>query len=114
MVRNSFEGVLICLTLWGQSQGWSQIFFAQKLGVTNAVLSNYERDVRDPDTATLKKIAELLEVSADYLLGLTDYRNVEDYKKESKFAVDWTEEKKTAAAAFVEQMRKMRGNMYNN
>ncbi|WP_411347097.1 helix-turn-helix domain-containing protein [Paenibacillus sp. WLX2291] len=97
-----------------EHRGWSQIYLSQKTGISNAVLSHYERGIRNPDPDTIKKIATVLEVSADYLLGLTDYRNVEDYKKESKFAVDWTEEEKTAAAAFVEQMRKMRGNMYNN
>lgn len=52
-----------------EKRGWSQIYVANKVGITNAVLSNYERDYRDPDTETLKKLAELYEVSVDYLLG---------------------------------------------
>jgi len=64
-----------------EKRNWSQIYVAKKIGITNAVLSNYERDYRDPDTATLKKIAELYEVSVDYHLGheveeeLTYYKN---------------------------------------
>ena len=55
-------------------KGWSQIVVAQKLGITNTVLSNYERDYRDPDTETLTKLAELYETSTDYLLrALTNY-----------------------------------------
>lgn len=52
-----------------EKRKWSQKFVAEKLGITNTVLSNYERDYRDPDTENLKKLAELYEVSTDYLLG---------------------------------------------
>ncbi|PFC19936.1 helix-turn-helix domain-containing protein [Bacillus cereus] len=48
---------------------WSQKFVAEKIGITNTVLSNYERDYRDPDTTTLGKIADLYEISTDELLG---------------------------------------------
>lgn len=50
-------------------RNWSQKYVAEKIGITNTVLSNYERDYRDPDTETLKKLADLYEVSVDYLLG---------------------------------------------
>lgn len=53
-------------------RNWTQKYVADKIGITNAVLSNYERDYRDPDTETLKKLADLYEVSIDYLLGRTD------------------------------------------
>ncbi|MFB9988951.1 helix-turn-helix domain-containing protein [Bacillus benzoevorans] len=52
-----------------EKRNWSQKFVAGKVGITNTVLSNYERDYRDPDTDTLKKLADLYEVGADYLLG---------------------------------------------
>lgn len=47
----------------------SQTEAAKKLGITSQVLSNYEGGRRDPDTQTLKALAELYNVSADYLLG---------------------------------------------
>ena len=50
---------------------------AKRLGTTFQALSNYERDYRDPDTALLKKMAELYDVDTDYLLGRTDVRNYE-------------------------------------
>ncbi|MED3965018.1 helix-turn-helix domain-containing protein [Niallia taxi] len=52
-----------------EKRSWSQLYVASKIGITNAVLSNYERDVRDPDTSTLKKLADLYEVSTDYLIA---------------------------------------------
>ncbi|MBY0126149.1 helix-turn-helix domain-containing protein [Bacillus subtilis] len=47
----------------------SQTEAAKKLGISSQVLSNYEGGRRDPDTQTLKALAELYNVSADYLLG---------------------------------------------
>lgn len=55
-----------------EKNGWSQIYVAEKLGITNTVLSNYERDYRDPDTGMLTKLADLYDVDVDYLLGRTD------------------------------------------
>ncbi|MFT9117868.1 MAG: helix-turn-helix transcriptional regulator, partial [Sporolactobacillus sp.] len=52
-----------------EKRRWSQLEVAKRIGITNAVLSNYERGSRDPDTSTLKKLADLYEVSVDYLLG---------------------------------------------
>ncbi|GIN93821.1 hypothetical protein J6TS1_49200 [Siminovitchia terrae] len=66
-----------------ERRNWSQIYVAEKIGITNAVLSNYERDYRDPDTETLKKLALLYEVKTDYLLGITD--NPIAYEKDGTF-----------------------------
>ncbi|GIO33208.1 HTH-type transcriptional regulator ImmR [Paenibacillus albilobatus] len=55
-----------------EKKGWSQMYVAERLGITNTVLSNYERDYRDPDTGMLKKLADLYDVDTDYLLGRTD------------------------------------------
>lgn len=59
---------------------WSQKFVAEKIGITNTVLSNYERDYRDPDTTTLGKLADLYEISTDELLG----RSNKLFKKEER------------------------------
>lgn len=64
-----------------EKRNWSQKYVADKVGITNTVLSNYERDYRDPDTDTLRKLSDLYEVSSDYLLGRTDdpaYSNDEE------------------------------------
>jgi transcriptional regulator with XRE-family HTH domain len=75
-VKNLFMIGLIMLMSLGkrlkkerEARGWSQLFVADKLGISNTVLSNYERDYRDPDTETLRRLADLYEVSTDYLLG---------------------------------------------
>lgn len=43
------------------------------LGLTKNAFRNYETGIREPSLETLTKICLLFEVSADYLLGLTDY-----------------------------------------
>lgn len=51
--------------------GYKQIDAAKKLGISNGTLSGYERDYRDPDTEILHQMANLYEVSVDWLLGNT-------------------------------------------
>jgi len=42
---------------------------ADMLGVTRQAYSNYENGKREPDFATLEKLANFFKVSTDYLLG---------------------------------------------
>jgi transcriptional regulator with XRE-family HTH domain len=42
------------------------------LGISIGTLSGYERDYRKPDAEMIRRLAELYEVTADYLLGLTN------------------------------------------
>ena len=42
---------------------------AQKIGVTESTISMYETGKREPDLETLVRIADVLDVSTDYLLG---------------------------------------------
>lgn len=42
---------------------------AQQLGISNVTLSQYEKGIRSPDPTNLTKLADLYNVSADWLLG---------------------------------------------
>ncbi|MEB6549126.1 helix-turn-helix domain-containing protein [Heyndrickxia sporothermodurans] len=42
---------------------------AQRVGISRAALSHYEKDRREPDFETLKKIADFFDVSSDYLIS---------------------------------------------
>jgi transcriptional regulator with XRE-family HTH domain len=55
-----------------EQRGWSQRELARYCGVGETVINKYERAVSDPSATALRLIAEKLDVSADYLLGLTD------------------------------------------
>lgn len=47
---------------------------ASYLGITVSAYGNYELGQREPDLATLNKLAEYFDVSVDYILGRTDER----------------------------------------
>lgn len=47
----------------------TQQMVASKLGVSNGTISGYERSYRDPDSEILIKLADLYEVSLDWLYG---------------------------------------------
>ncbi len=60
-----------------EHQELSQGEAAQQLGIMQNTYSRYEQGVREPDYATLKKIANFYGVSIDYLLGNEDL-SIED------------------------------------
>ena len=45
---------------------------AEKLGITQDSISLWEKGKRMPDTGYIIKLCEIFQISADYLLGLTD------------------------------------------
>lgn len=47
---------------------------AEKTGITEASLSRYENNLREPKAEIVIKISEVLGCSTDYLLGRTDNR----------------------------------------
>lgn len=50
----------------------SQADLAEMVGIHNQQIYRYENGKTEPDGDVVAKIAQALEVSADYLLGLTD------------------------------------------
>lgn len=50
---------------------------AKRANITEGSLSRYENDIREPKAAALMQLAEALNVSTDYLLGLSDEMNVQ-------------------------------------
>ena len=52
-----------------QKIGWTQVEFANKLGLSKQTINNWENERRTPDPNTVVAIADLFGVSTDYLLG---------------------------------------------
>lgn len=48
---------------------------AKYLNISTSAYGYYEQGKRDPDTETIKKLADYFDISADYLLGRTDNKN---------------------------------------
>lgn len=60
-------------------KGYTQLQIAEILGIQRPTYSRYESGERQPDHATLIKLAEIFNVSLDYLLGKTDFSIEENY-----------------------------------
>lgn len=56
----------------------SQLDLANKLNIGNSTLSQYESDKRVPSDDIKRKLADFFNVSLDYLMGVSDKRNIID------------------------------------
>ncbi|MBR1747274.1 MAG: helix-turn-helix transcriptional regulator [Clostridia bacterium] len=56
-----------------QEKGYTQRELAALLNLSNNMVCEYEKGRAEPTLETLKKLSEILECSADYLIGNSDY-----------------------------------------
>ena len=64
------------LKLLRTEKGDTQKDLADLLDVSPSTIGMYERNQRDPDTATLRFLADYFAVSVDYLLDRTEFRQL--------------------------------------
>lgn len=58
------------LSVLREQKGWTKTYVAKQIGLTSMqTYANYEYGRREPDFETTKKLANLFNVSTDYLLG---------------------------------------------
>lgn len=94
-----------------ENKGLKQVDVQARTNINNRTLSRYEKDGSEPDSATLKLLADLYEVSTDYLLGRTENKdNRED--EFQKFANDpelehFFKDMKESPREQVEELRKI-------
>lgn len=65
------------LSVCRQNKNMTQEELAYRLGVTPQALSKWERGMSLPDTSILPAIARILEISTDYLLGISQQNTAE-------------------------------------
>lgn len=68
------------------SRHYTQDEMARLLGISRAALSHYEKGRREPDYKTLIKIADLFQVSLDYIMRRTDDPRVHLSEETRQFA----------------------------
>ncbi len=56
-----------------QEKGLSQVELAERLNVDKSTIAKYETGKIEPSLTMLKSIAIFFDVSADYLLGISDF-----------------------------------------
>ena len=89
-----------------ERKGLSQKDIAAGIGVAKSPYSLYESGNREPNVQTIKKIADLLNVSADELLGIDD----EPQTIAAHFDGDeYTEEELDEIKKFAEFIKSKRG-----
>ena len=89
-----------------ERKGLSQKDIAEGIGVAKSTYSLYESGNREPNVQTIKKIADLLNVSADELLGIDD----EPQTIAAHFDGDkYTEEELDEIKKFAEFIKSKRG-----
>lgn len=90
--------------------GLTQVDVAEKLGISQPAYASWERGVKKPTQDNLVKIAQVLNVSVDYLVGNSDntedeldniellFRGLTDEEKEifKKELIEFMEERKKA------------------
>ncbi|MGB9662182.1 MAG: helix-turn-helix domain-containing protein [Moorellaceae bacterium] len=57
-----------------REKGLSQAELARMLNMGQSTIAMYEKNKRRPDPETLERLADFFQVSVDYLLGRTNYR----------------------------------------
>ena len=68
-----------------ETQGMNQAELAEKAGVTPAAISQIEKGTRVPTIPVLQRIANVLGVSLDYLIGKTDSSELQDMLQHDDF-----------------------------
>lgn len=71
----------------------TQSDLSKALGIAQSTIANYENNTRFPGESSLKDLSEHLEVSIDYLMGLTDLQSVapNHSKEESTYEIKQTD-----------------------
>lgn len=93
------------LKLAREQKGLSQKDVAEKIGVAKSTYSLYESGNREPNVQTIKKISDVLGVSADELLGI----NSEPLTLAAHFDGDeYTEEELDEIRQFAEFVKNKR------
>lgn len=75
------------LTILLEENNMTQIQLAKKIGTSNVTICRYLTCERVPRLDVVTKIASVFNVSLDYLLGLTDDKNVQTSEEGSDLSI---------------------------
>lgn len=56
-------------------KGLTQRELAKLLGISPSTIGMYEQNRREPDLTSIENMSKLFDVTADYLLGISDIKN---------------------------------------
>ncbi len=76
-----------------KDRGYTQKELAVNLGLSERLISYYEKDQKRPTMTTVSKIAKYFDVSIDYLAGIEPYESEEEEAAFGEMLEDFIEEK---------------------
>ena len=82
--------------------GLTQSQVADRLGISDGTYKNYEQGKREPNNTLLSKIADLYEVSTDYLLGRTTIKRMATEELDPFADIDVSEIEKRIIKQYTE------------
>ncbi len=94
------------LRLLREEKGLSQQALAEMLNISQQAVFKYEKSSNEPDISTLIKLANIFEVTVDYLIGNTEIRE----RNAKSSAVMLTEQE----TAHIKLWRSLPNNIQNN
>ncbi len=99
-----------------KGKGIKQTELAEKLNVSQQVISNIERGVTTPDIELLKKIADMYSISLDELVGRNFFgENTDDFERRIiSYIKQMDEEGKVLSLGLLSQVAQYRGNNDGN
>jgi transcriptional regulator with XRE-family HTH domain len=92
-----------------EAKGLTQSQLAKMLNVSDVTISRYENNTRSPDADMLRRLADILSVSADYLIGRTDYVDTAAAHRSDDAMADLPEEALKSLSEFEEYIRQKYG-----
>lgn len=93
-----------------ESKGYLQKFVADKIGVKSNTLSGYENGTRSPDPDMIVRLAQLYNVTTDYLLGKSDDPNKTEDEELEEFIDNvrvWYKDEPESKEEKLKMMKKM-------
>ena len=51
------------------AKGWTQEELSERIGISRASLSHYEKDRREPNLETLTRLADVFQTTIDQIIG---------------------------------------------
>lgn len=52
-----------------EQKGWTQEELSERIGISRASLSHYEKDRREPNLETLTRLADVFKTTIDQIIG---------------------------------------------
>lgn len=94
------------LKMLRENAGYSQYSFADKFGVSQSTVGNWEAGKREPNFSTMQRLADFFGVSVDFLLGRDEAPALFIESGHSKEAIEFAKEYADLTAEDWEEIEK--------